>query len=40
MIILLFNHSNVIMDSININVSTSSTNSNMINARCRGFASI
>ena len=28
------------MNSININVSTSSTNCNMINTRCRGFASI
>jgi hypothetical protein len=28
----------VIMNSININVSTSSANGNMLNGRCRGFA--
>jgi hypothetical protein len=30
----------VIIYTININISTSSINSNMINSRCRGFANI
>jgi hypothetical protein len=30
----------VIMNSINVNISTSSANSNMLNGRCRGFARI
>jgi hypothetical protein len=29
----------VIMNSINVNISTSSANRNMLNGRCRGFAS-
>jgi hypothetical protein len=40
MIILLFNHGNVIINSFNINSSTSSANGNMLDSRCRGFASI
>jgi hypothetical protein len=39
-IILFFNHNKVIIHSININISTSSANSNMLNGRCRYFASI
>jgi hypothetical protein len=39
-IILFFNHSKVIIHSININLSTSSVNSNMLNSRCRDMASI
>jgi hypothetical protein len=30
----------VIIHSISINISTSSANGNMLNGRCRGFASI
>jgi hypothetical protein len=40
MIILFFNHSKVIIHSININISTSSANSNMLNGRCRDMANI
>jgi hypothetical protein len=39
-IILFFNNAKVIIYSININISTSSANSNMLNGRCRYFASI
>jgi hypothetical protein len=39
-IILFFNHSKVIIHSININISTSSASSNMLNGRCRNMASI
>jgi hypothetical protein len=39
-IILFFNHSKVIIHSININISTSSANSNMLNGRCRDMANI
>jgi hypothetical protein len=37
-IILLFNHGNVIINSFSINISTSSTDGNMLDIRCRGFA--
>jgi hypothetical protein len=39
-IILFFNYSKVMIHNININISTSSANSNMLNGRCRYFASI
>jgi hypothetical protein len=35
MIILVFKQSKVITNSINMNISTSSANSNMLNSRCR-----
>jgi hypothetical protein len=37
-IILVFNKSKVITNSININISTSSANGNMLNGRCRNMA--
>jgi hypothetical protein len=39
-IILFFNHSKVIIHRININISTSNANSNMLNGRCRDTARI
>jgi hypothetical protein len=36
----LFNHDKVIINSFNINISTSSANGNMLDSRCRGFANI